>query len=146
MVMNIGYLVAASIVDYVRQSLGEHGHLDLFGLQITTYRTLFLVSLGFEFLLLPTIYFLRRGAEATDEGVKFDAEPVRYATGAFWERIWLTVRDSARDTVRLFRRFLSQALFFRLLVFFLLFGFLEAIFLQMTYLFPNFAISHFADS
>src|SRR5438874_9002467 len=82
MVMNVGYLIAARIFDYVRQSLGEHGHLDLFGLQITTYRTLFLVSLGFEFLLLPTIYFLRRGAEATDEGVKFDAEPVRYATGA----------------------------------------------------------------
>src|ERR1700730_7803707 len=85
MVMNVGYLIAARIFDYVRQTLSEHGHLNLFGLQITTYRTLFLVSLGFEFLLLPTIYFLRRGAEATDEGVQFTAEPVRYATGAFWE-------------------------------------------------------------
>src|SRR5947207_9183532 len=89
MVMNVGYLIAARIFDYVRQTLGEHGHLSLFGLDITTYRTLFLVSLGFEFLLLPTIYFLRRGAEATDEGVRFTAEPVRYATGTFWERFFL---------------------------------------------------------
>src|SRR6266567_2490298 len=145
MVMNIGYLIAARIFDYVRQSLGEHGHLDLFGLQITTYRTLFLVSLGFEVLLLPTIYFLRRGAEATDEGVQFTAEPERYATGAFWERIWLTIRDSARDTVRLFRRLLSQSGFYRLLAFLLLIGFLKLIFLQMDYVFPKFGIRELGD-
>src|SRR5437899_4737333 len=86
MVMNVGYLIAARIFDYVRQSLGEYGHLSLFGLQITTYRTLFLVSLGFEVLLLPTIYFLRIGAEATDEGVLFTADPSTYSTGAFAER------------------------------------------------------------
>src|SRR5204862_4821545 len=145
MVMNIGYLIAARIFDYVRQSSREHGHLDLFGSQITTYRALFLASLGFEILLLPTIYFLRRGAEATDEGVKFDAEPVRYATGALWERIWLTVRDSARDTVRLFRRLLSQSMFYRLLVFLLLIGFLKLIFLQMDYVFPKFGIRELGD-
>src|SRR5207247_1573319 len=70
MVMNVGYLIAAQIFDYIRQSLGEHGHITLFGSEISAYRSLFLVSLGFELLLLPTIYFLRRGAEATDEGVK----------------------------------------------------------------------------
>jgi hypothetical protein len=145
MVMNVGYLIAARIFDYVRQTLGEHGHLSLFGLQITTYRTLFLVSLGFELLLLPTIYFLRRGAEATDEGVRFTAEPVRYATGAFWERIWLTVRDCALDTVRLFRRLLSQSGFYRLLAFLLLIGFLKLIFLQMDYVFPKFGIRELGD-
>ncbi|PYL65246.1 MAG: hypothetical protein DMF20_09045, partial [Verrucomicrobia bacterium] len=89
MVMNVGYLVAGSIFDYVRHSLGEYGYLNLFGLHITTYRALFLVSLGFELLLFPTIYFLRRGAEATDEGVRFDAEPVKYGTGSLSDRIWL---------------------------------------------------------
>ncbi len=145
MVMNVGYLIAARIFDYVRQSLGEHGHLSFFGLQITTYRTLFLVSLGFELLLLPTIYFLRRGAEATDEGVQFTREGVTYATSAFLERIWLTVRDSARDTVRLFRRLLSQSMFYRLLVFLLLIGFLKLIFLQMDYVFPKFGIRELGD-
>src|SRR5947207_3464849 len=108
MVMNVGYLIAASIFDYVRQTLGEHGHLSVFGSDVSTYRTLFLVSFGFELLLFPSIYFLRRGAEATDEGVKFDAEPVRYATDVFWERVCLTVRDAARDPVSLFQRLPSQ--------------------------------------
>ena len=145
MVMNVGYMIAARIFDYVRQSLGEHGHLSLFGLQITTYRTLFLVSLGFEVLLLPAIYFLRRGAEATDQGVKFTAEPVLSATGAFWERIWLTVRDTALDTVRLFKRLLNQSGFYRLLAFLLLIGFLKLIFLQMDYVFPKFGIRELGD-
>jgi MFS family permease len=140
MVMNVGYLIAARIFDYVRQSLGEHGHLDVFGLQITTYRALFLVSLGFEFLLLPTIYFLRRGAEASDEGVRFSAEPLRYVGSALWERTWLTVRDSARDTAALFKRLLGQSGFYRLIGFLLLIGFLKLIFLQMDYVFPKFGI------
>src|SRR5437762_7178055 len=45
MVMNVGYLIAGSIFDYVRHSLGEYGYLNLLGLHITTYRTLFLASL-----------------------------------------------------------------------------------------------------
>jgi MFS family permease len=140
MVMNVGYLIAGTIFDYVRHSLGEYGYLNLLGLHITTYRTLFLVSLGFEVLLLPTIYFLRRGAEVTDEGVRFNAEPVRHDAAAFWDRIWLTVRDSAADTVRLFKRLLSQSGFYRLLAFLLLIGFLKLIFLQMDYVFPKFGI------
>jgi len=140
MVMNVGYLIAGSIFDYVRHSLGEYGYLNLLGLHITTYRTLFLVSLGFEILLLPTIYFLRRGVEATDEGVKFTAEPVLYAAGRFWESIWLTVRDTALDTVALFKRLLGQSGFYRLLAFLLLIGFLKLIFLQMDYVFPKFGI------
>jgi hypothetical protein len=99
-----------------------------------------LVSLGFELLVFPAVYFLRRGAEATDDGVKFDAEPVRYATGAFLERIWFTVRDSGRDTVRLFQRLLGQSGFYRLLAFLLLIGFLKLIVMQMDYVFPKFGI------
>jgi MFS family permease len=140
MVMNVGFWIAARLFDYVRQSLGEHGHLDLFGSQISTYRVLFLVSLGFELLVFPAIYFLRRGAEATDDGVKFDAEPIRYATGAFFERIWFTIRDSALDTVRLFKRLLGQSGFYRLLAFLLLIGFLKLIVMQMDYVFPKFGI------
>jgi len=140
MVMNVGYWIAARIFDYVRQSLGEHGQFSLFGLQISSYRTLFLVSLGIEFLLLPTIYFLRKGAEATDEGVRFTAEAIRYDAATFGQRIWFTVRDSARDTVALFRRLLGQSGFYRLLAFLLLIGFLKLIFLQMDYVFPKFGI------
>jgi MFS family permease len=144
-VMNVGYLIAGSIYDYVRNTLGDHGHFDFFGCHLTTYRTLFLVALGFEFLLLPTIYFLRRGAEATDEGVTFTAEPVRYTTGTLWERAWFTVRDSAVATAELFRRLLGQSGFYRLLVFLLLIGFLKFIFLSMDYVFPKFCLRVLGD-
>jgi MFS family permease len=144
-IMNVGFLIAARIFDYVRQTLGEYGHLNFFGLEISTYRTLFLVSLGFELLLLPAIYFLRRGAEATDEGVRFTAEPVRHATGAFWKRIWLTIHDSAIDTVALFKRLLGQSGFYRLLAFLLLIGFLKLIVMSMYYVFPTFGIRELGD-
>jgi MFS family permease len=146
MVMNVGYAIAGQIYDYVRQSwLGEHGHLNFLGADLTSYRVLFLVSLGFEILLLPTIYFLRRGAEATEEGVQFTAEPVRHATATFLDRIWFTLRDSAVDTVRLFKRLLGQSGFYRLLGFLLLIGFLKLIFLQMDYVFPKFGIRELGD-
>jgi MFS family permease len=139
-IMNLGYVVAAFIFDYIRQHFGEHRHFDFLGVPMTTYRMLFLVSLGFELLLLPTIYFLRRGAEATDNGVTFTAEPVRYTGGTLLERFFLTIRDSAAETARLFKRLLSQSGFYRLLVFLLLIGFLKLIFMQMEYVFPKFGI------
>src|SRR5205807_1782136 len=104
-----------------------------------------LVSLGFELLLFPAIYFLRRGAEATDDGVQFTAEPTGYATGSILQRIWLTVRDSALDTIRLFRKLLNQSGFYRLLAFLLLIGFLKLIVMQMDYVFPKFGIRELGE-
>ena len=60
------------------------------------------------------------------------------ATAGFWRRIAETVRQSAVDTAQLFRRLVGQSAFARILVFFLLIGFLKAIFLQMDYVFPKF--------
>ncbi len=130
MVMNIGYVAAGWIFDYVRQ-------LDLrihfFGFQPTTYQQLFLVSLTIEILIFPAIYFLRRGE---DEKAK-EGRMISAGSG-FWRRIGETVRQSAVDTAQLFRRLVGQSAFARILVFFLLIGFLKAIFLQMDYVFPKF--------
>ena len=84
-IMNVGFLVAARVYDYVRQHLGEHGHFNLFGEQISTYRTLFLVSLIFELSILIPIYFLRRGADATDEGVQFRRGAGASCRAGIWE-------------------------------------------------------------
>jgi hypothetical protein len=119
-VMNVGYWVAGWIFDFVRQ---HEFHPSLFGLQPTTHQQLFLVSLAFEILLFPAIYFLRR--REVNERVSQSTVPG-------------TVRESAAATILLFRRLLGQSAFFRLLVFFLLIGFLKAIFLQMDYVFPKF--------
>ncbi|MGI8820440.1 MAG: MFS transporter [Chthoniobacterales bacterium] len=145
MIMNVGFLAAARIYDYIRQNLGEHGHLTLFGSDISTYRVLFLASFLLELLLFPLIYFLRNGAEATDQGVKITPEVRKYRKESLWHGFACTVRDSAVDTVALFKRLLGQAGFYRLLAFLLLIGFLKVIMMQMDYVFPKFGIRELGD-
>jgi MFS family permease len=168
MIMNVGYIAAGWIFDYVRQL---NLRVSLFGFEPTSYQQLFMVSLAFEIVLFPVIYFIRRGADATNAGVaertapspqsagrdrdwaerrEADQPPQSYGSAsaqrqvrvksAFWSRIGETVRKSAIDTAHLFRRLIGQSGFYRILVFFLLIGFLKAIFLQMDYVFPKFGI------
>ncbi len=131
MVMNIGYVAAGWIFDYVRQI---NLHVSFLGLHPTTHQQLFLVSLAFEVLLFPAIYFLRRD----EENSEVEARLAGSRQAPLWKRIATTVQQSALETIRLFGRLLSQSTFFRLLAFFLLIGFLKAIFLQMDYVFPKF--------
>jgi MFS family permease len=144
-VMNLGFYVSARLFDFVRQNLGEHGHFDLFGVQLSTYRTLFLVSLILQFLLLPLIYFVRKGIEVTDEGIKRTAPVPQYPGHNVWSSFWLTVRDSVNGTVHLFKSLLGQSGFYRLLAFLLLIGFLKVIWVQMDYVFPKFGIRELGD-
>ncbi len=147
MMMNFGFLVAGLLFDWVRQGLGEHGHLTLplVGLQLSTYRTLFLVSLVVECALLPVVFFLRKGAEATDDGLQIVPEPARYPDQNLWNSFLLTVRDSFNDTVRLFAGLLRQNGFYRLLGFLVLVAFLKLIFMQMYYVYPKFGLRELGD-
>jgi MFS family permease len=130
MVMNIGYVAAGWIFDYIRNL---DLRLSFFGFQPTAHEQLFLVSLTIEVLIFPALYFLRRGEEEKAREKRMAA-----ATSGFWKRIAETVRQSAVDTAQLFRRLVGQSAFARILAFFLLIGFLKAIFLQMDYVFPKF--------
>jgi len=130
-VMNVGYLAAGYLFDYVRQL---HLHVSFFGFEPSSYQQLFIVSLIFEIVLFPVIYFLRRDTNAS---VAIESGP---ASQRFWSRVGKTVQKSASDTIALFRRLIGQSDFYRLLLFFLFIGFLKAIFLQMDYVFPKFGI------
>lgn len=70
--MNVGLFIGYLLFDFVRKGLGEHGRFVLpFGVSITTYQTLFLLSFLVQLSLFPIIYWgIREGAEATDEGVR----------------------------------------------------------------------------
>src|SRR2546423_850774 len=63
--MNVGYFVAGYVFDLIR-SLDLH--LSIAGFQPTPHEQLFGVSLAFEILLFPAIYFLRRDVR-TPSGV-----------------------------------------------------------------------------
>lgn len=137
-IMNVAYVAAGYIFDYVRQL---NLRVSLFGFEPSSYEQLFIVSLAFEIVLFPVIYFLRRGAEANNGGPVIDeSSRNRWTSGGFSNGIAATVRQSAIDTAQLFRRLISQSGFYRLLLFFLFIGFLKAIFLQMDYVFPKFGI------
>jgi MFS family permease len=141
-VMNLGFLASYSVFDYLRSHVGEHGHLTLplIHSTLTTYRTLFLVSLAVEITMFPVIYFLRPGAEATDEGVKIVPTQPKYPDANIITSFTLTVRDSARETVKLFAGLLRQSGFYKLLAFLMLIAFLKLIFMVMDYVFPTFGI------
>src|SRR5437870_12322612 len=97
-----------------------------------------MVSLAFEIVLFPVIYFIRRGAEANNGGRVIEKSSGDAGTPpSFWKGIGETVRQTAIDTAHLFRRLIGQSGFYRLLVFFLFIGFLKSIFLQMHYVFPK---------
>jgi MFS family permease len=138
MIMNIGYIAAGWIFDYVREL---NLHVSLFGFEPSSYQQLFIVSLAFEIVLFPVIYFIRRGAEARNNGPMIDQSSRNRGTvQGFWRGIANTVRRSATDAAHLFRRLIGQSGFYRLLAFFVFIGFLKAIFLQMDYVFPTFGI------
>jgi MFS family permease len=126
MVMNVGYLAAGYLFDFVR---GMDARFTLFGFQPTTHQQLFMVSLAFEIIIFPAIYFLRRDEER--------AGP-RTASASLFGGIARTVSQSATETIQLFKRLIGQSAFARILAFFLLIGFLKAIFLQVDYVFPKF--------
>lgn len=126
MVMNIGLIVAGYIFDFVRRS---EFHFSLFGFAPTAHQQLFMASLAVEIIIFPAIYFLRRGED----------ERVLTHSGSIVGGIAQTIRQSAKETIQLFGRLIGQSAFARIIVFFLLIGFLKAIFLQMDYVFPKFA-------
>src|SRR5438046_2514091 len=133
MIMNVGYIAAGWIFDYVRQF---NFHVSLFGFQPSSYQQLFMISLVFEIVLLPVIYLLRRGAEANSTRVIDQVCRSRDAAVSFFGGIWETVRQSAIAAAQLFRRLIGQSGFYRLLLFFVFIGFLKGMFLQMDYVFP----------
>ncbi len=143
--MNVGFLVAGFSFDWVREGLGEAGRLSLplVGAEIGTYRALLLLSLGIEVLLLPLVWFLREGVEATDEGVVVaPAQPAaaQATSGGPLGSAWAVVRKSARDTAALFSSLVRQDGFWRLIAFLLMIAFLKLIFMQMYYVYPKFGI------
>jgi MFS family permease len=145
--MNVGFLAAALLFDFVRQGLGEHGQLGLplLGLKISTYRALFLVSLIIEISILPVLYLLRVGVEVTDEGVRITPRPARQRQETLWNTLCAAVCDSMKESARLFAGLLRQAGVYRLLAFLILIAFLKLILMQMYYVYPKFGIRVLGD-
>jgi MFS family permease len=145
MMMNVGFLAAGYIFDALRSEktgIGEQGHfvVPLIGVTITTYRALFLVSWLLQLSILPLLWFVRSGAEMTDEGLKLSPVSPSPAGGNTFSAFTLTVSAAFKDTVNLFARLFQQRSFYRLLAFLGLIACLKLILMVMYYVFPTFGI------
>jgi len=143
-VMNVGFFIAGYVFDYVRQTVGEpHGSfvMPVLGIRLSTYQTLFLVSLIVEACIIPLLYFgLRGGVEATDEGVKITPELPKYSQETLLRSLVWTCRDALADSVRIFTGLWRQPGFYKFLAFLALAAFVRLIFIQMYYTYPKFGI------
>jgi MFS family permease len=144
--MNLGFLVQGFIFDGVRRGLGEYGHftLPILGTTLSTYQTLFFVSLLLEIVLVPVLYFgIREGAEASDEGVRITPAGARRAsrgTRSIGRALAVIVRDTLRDTGRNMLTLSRQPGFYRLLTFLMLIAGVKFVYMTMNYAYPKFGI------
>jgi len=132
----------------VRQSLGEYGHwtLPVLGWQLTTYRTLFLVSWLIELLVLPAVWCLREHIEVTDEGVKTLEIPPRVPRRhSILASAWETIVQSAENTIDFFVKLVQQPGFYRLLCFLVLVAFLKLVFTQLDWVFPTWGVRELGE-
>lgn len=147
MVMNVGFLFNGEVFDWVRRSLGEHGHLTLpvLGTTLPTYRVLFLISWGLQLLMLPLIWFIRPGAEVTEEGLRIHPIPPSRSGQGMFQALGTTVVGAAKDTGRLFATLFQQRSFYRLLGFLALIACLKLVLQQLYYVFPTFGIRELGE-
>jgi len=134
--MNLGFFIGYLIFDFVRQNIGEYGHfaVPFLGVQLTTYRTLFLISFLLSIPNLALFYFfLREGVEATDEGVTLT--PARREASAA-----AAVSRAFTGAARIFAGLWRQNAFYKFLVFLSLVVAVRLIFYHMHYTYPKFGI------
>jgi MFS family permease len=146
-VLNVGSYIAARLFDYVRQNVGEHGHIELSLLHtsLTTYRALFAVSLGIQFLMIPLVCLIRPAVEITDDGIKLAPLRPEVTQKPLGGLIWESIRSSAVETVRLFKKLFKQNGFHKLIIFLLLVAFLKMVLMHMYYVYPTFGIRVLGD-
>jgi MFS family permease len=146
--MNVGYGLAGYVFDFVRQTFGEHGHLMLPGLVsgLSSYRTIFLVSIGFYVPCLLMVYFwLREGVEATDQGVMIAATRIQFPGTSMFQALGLNIRDTLRNTGRIFIGLWRQPGFYKFLAFLSLAAFIKMIFTHMYFTYPKFGIRELGE-
>jgi hypothetical protein len=90
--------------------------------------------------MIPVVYLIRSGVVVTDEWIKINPAPAKADVGNVGATMLGSVRESAVETVRLFRTLFEQKGFYRLIIFLLLVAFLKLVLMFMYYVYPTFGI------
>jgi hypothetical protein len=141
--MNLGFLFGGLLFDHVREALHEYGRfvVPILGVELSAYRTLFLLSF---LLTLPNLLmmgrFLREGVEVTEEGVKIRSAGPKDAGASLGAGLAHTIRNAARETIRIFAGLWRQPGFYKFLSFLALAALLRLVIVHMYYTYPKFGI------
>ncbi len=141
--MNLGFTFSGWVFDLVRQRLGEYGTIGipLIGTQVSTYRFLFILAFLFSIPgMLVSLFAVREGVEATDEGIEIHRQEPKYPGHNVITTLWLMAKDTAKKTVSIFLDVWKQPTFYRFLAFLTLIVGVKLIFYHMHYTFPKYAI------
>lgn len=150
LLMNMGFAFSGFIFDGVRQYMGERGRITLpwVDLSLTTYQTLFLISLCVEIILLPILYFgLRKEADAdhVQPPLRGSMASSQRQRPGMVQSIVLTMREVARGTARNLAALVRQPGFYQLLAFLIFISFVKLIYKQMDYAYPQFGIRELGE-
>jgi MFS family permease len=146
--MNAGLGLGGVVSDKFRNAFGEHGLLTLpvLHVHLTTYRALFLVGFVCTLPNLLLIYFcLRDGVEATDQGVQIKPSVSKYPNEGFGKSLLLTIKDSLRDTCRIFEGLWRVPTFYRFLLFLSLVVGVRLITYHMYSTYPAFGVRELGE-
>lgn len=150
--MNVGFLIAGWLFDYLRKTLGETSSSDVSVLGLTlfsdlsTYQIIMLISFAAALPgLLMTFLFLRDGVEMTEEGIKITVKEKKYGDVPAFTAILLTMKDTLRDTVMTFISVWKQPAFLKFLGFLTLVVFVKVVFYHMHYTFPKYGIRELGE-
>ena len=141
--MNLGFAIGDRLFDHLRNVMGEYGQwtLPLAHLELSTYRTLILLSVVFTVPgLLLTWFFLRDGVEMTETGVTVTPRPAATAGKNFLETSLMAIRETGAKTVKIFASLWGQPAFYRFLAFMALVVGVRMVFYHLNYTLPDFAI------
>jgi MFS family permease len=144
--MNLGYAIGDKIFDVLRgaHGLGELGHWTLpgLGLELSTYRVLILLGVGFTVPGLILVWlFVREGVEMTETGVKITPRNVAVNTGVNpMVALWRSCRGTAVTTGTIFKSLWQRPAFYRFLIFMTIVVGVRMIFYQLAYTFPKYGI------
>lgn len=146
--MNAGLGVASLVFDFVRRRLGEHGHfiVPLFGADLSTYRTLFLLSFLLTLPSLLILYFgIRDGVEAADAAKPTQAAPPPEPPSGKRRPLLKTIGGNLAEAKRIFQGLWGQPAFHKFLIFLSLVVAVRLIVYHMYNTYPKFGIRELGD-
>ncbi len=147
--MNVGFAIAGWLFDYIRTTLGEHGTyvLPLLNMPISTYRSLFVVSVLATIVGLILIYTcMREGVEATDDGVTIEpAADLEYDEDGLLEALYRKSTETIKHTGNIFKEVCRHPTFLRFMLFLTLVVGVRLIFYHMHYTFPKYGLRELGE-